>query len=150
MIEFEDGLVIEHGAGDGDQTVGGGAQGAGMAVSTGSKGGILGFADGIALHGDACPVIDGVARAIVSGQATDDDRALARTPGDGGGTAQAAQGVVVSAPQGIEGFCKQRGENDPGEEMMVGETIRSALPSACPSALRAPGQAEGKRQRRCT
>ena len=37
-----------------------------------------------------------------------------------------------------------------GEETMVGETIRPALPSACPSALRAPGQAEGRWQpRRC-
>ena len=36
---------------------------------------------------------------------------------------------------------------DPGEEMMVGETIRPALPSACPSTLCAPGQAEGTWQR---
>ena len=48
------GLGSEHGAGDREQAVGDGPQGAGMAVAAGAKGGVLGLADGIALDRDPC------------------------------------------------------------------------------------------------
>ena len=52
----------------------------------------------------------------------------ARAPGDRGGTAQAAQGMVVTAPQRIEGFCEQRGEDDPADSGKGGQDRHVVLP----------------------
>ena len=143
VFGIEGGLVFKHGTGDGDEPVGDGSQGTGMALAAGTEGGVFGTAGWVALHGDARPVVDGVAQAVVRGEAADNDHALARAPGDRGGAAQAAQGMAVPAPQRIEGFCEQRGEDDPADSGTMGPIA----PSGWPCALRAPGQPEGACQR---
>ncbi len=65
------------------------------------------------LHGDARPMVDGVAQADVSGLSHKNDFALARSLGDWRDARQASQGVVISPSQRIRGFCEQRGEDDP-------------------------------------
>ena len=120
------GLVFQHGAGDGDEPVGDGSQGTGMAAGT--VGGVFGTAGWGALHGDACPVVDGVAQAALCGEAAVADHAFARAAGDRSGAAQAVQGMVVSAPRRIEGFCEQRGEDD---SATPGRKARIAM-SRCP------------------
>ena len=112
MIGREDGPVFEHGAGDGDRPVGDGPQGAGMAVAAGSKGGIPGFADRIALHSDACPVMDGVAQTIVSGQSRTTIVLLPGRLATGAVPHRQRKARQSLAPQGIECFCEQRGEDD--------------------------------------
>ena len=128
VFGIEGGLVFEHGTGDSDKPVSDGSQGTGMAVAAGTEGGVFGTAGWVALHGDARPVVNGVAQAVVRGEAADNDHALARAPGDRGGAAQAAQGMVVPAPQRIEGFCEQRGEDDPADSGKGGQDRHVVLP----------------------
>ena len=60
-------LGSEHGAGDREQAVRDGPQGAGMAVAVGAKSGVLGLADGVALDRDPRPVVDCIAKAGMGG-----------------------------------------------------------------------------------
>ena len=82
MVLVEDGLVIEHGTGDGEQAVGDGAEGTGMTMAALAQGAILFSASGIVLYGDPGPVIDGVGEAPVGCQAADHDLALTGASGD--------------------------------------------------------------------
>ena len=75
--------VSEHGAGDGQEPVGDGAESACMGMTTASQGGVLGAAGLVVLHGDACPVVDGVRETRMAGVAPDDDPALAGSLRDG-------------------------------------------------------------------
>jgi hypothetical protein len=58
-------------------------------------------------------VVHGVGEPVVTGLSPDNNAALARSLGDWGDSCQTAQGGVVTSLQGIEGFCQQRGEDDP-------------------------------------
>ena len=49
----------------------------------------------------------------MAGLSSCDDAALARPLGNGRDAGQTAQGGVIASLQGIEGFCEQRGEDDP-------------------------------------
>ena len=57
-------------------------------------------------------MIHGVREPVVAGLPPDNDPALAGSLGDRRNSCQTAQCGVVTPLQGIEGFCKQRGEDD--------------------------------------
>src|SRR6516164_7022551 len=65
------------------------------------------------LHGDTCPMIHSVGEPVMTGLPPHDNAALAGTLGDRRDACQTAQSGVISSLQGIEGFCQQRGEDDP-------------------------------------
>ena len=143
MFGIEHGLVFEHGAGE--QAVWDGSQGSGVPVAAVAEGGVFGAACGIVLHGDVRPMIDGVAEPEVSGEAADDDLALAGAFGDRGDARQAPEGMVVSSLQGIEGLCEQRGEDDPADSWQGSEDRLVALLRPLPRrALPVVGEALGE------
>ncbi|KPL51899.1 hypothetical protein ABB55_06390 [Prosthecomicrobium hirschii] len=76
-------------------------------------------------------MVDGVGEALMGGLSTLDDLGLARSFGDRCDPAQAAQRVIISALQGLPGFCQQRGEDDPSDARQGSEdrhvTLRPAL-----------------------
>ena len=124
---IEEGLISEHGAGDGKQSIGDGSQRSGVAVSPGPKGGIALAADGIVLDGDAGPVVKGGSQPNVAGLTHDDETAFAAPAGNGGGAGQGAQGLVISFPQGRRGFCEQRGEDGPPDSGHGKQDVHVAL-----------------------
>src|SRR5882724_3883441 len=69
----------------------------------------------IELSCGACPMVDGVAQAVLAGQAPDDERVLAASAGDGSDAAEGAQGVIVSGFERLGGLGEQRGEDDPSD-----------------------------------
>ena len=82
VVWIEEGLALKHGAGDGEQSIGDGSEGAGVAVAALAESGVLGPAGRVVLHGEARPMVDGVAQAAVCGEAPDDDLAFAGALGD--------------------------------------------------------------------
>jgi hypothetical protein len=104
---------FQHGAGDVEEAVCDGSQGSAVAVASTSQGGVFRSAFGVALNSDAGPVVHGVGEAVMAGLSSCDDAALARPLGNGRDAGQTAQGGVIASLQGIEGFCEQRGEDDP-------------------------------------
>src|SRR5438552_6862379 len=70
---------------------------------------------GIALNGDARPVMDGVLQPFVAGMAADHEALFAAAPGDWSRACQGPQGVVISSAQRLRGLGEQRGENDPAD-----------------------------------
>ncbi len=143
VVWIEEGLVLQHGAGDGEQSIGDGSQRAGMAVATLAESGVLGLADRVELYGDARPMVERIAEAAVCGETSDDDLAFSGALGDRRHATKASQGMVVSPLQGFEGLCEQRGENDPTDSGQGCEDRRVALlggvarlgVSACGEAL---------------
>ena len=124
---IEGGAGFEHGAGNVEQAVGDRSEGAGVAVTSASQGGVFGAACWVVLNGSACPMVHGVGQAAVAGVSPDDHAALAGALGDGRDSCQTAQGGVISPLQGIEGFCKQRGEDDPSHSRQGCEDLHVML-----------------------
>ena len=124
---IEGGSGFEHGAGDVEEAVGDRSQGAAMAVTSASEGGVFGAASGIVLNGDARPMVHGVGEPVMAGLSSDDDAALARPLGDRRDSCQTAQGGVISPLQGIAGFCEQRGEDDPSHSRQGCEDLHVML-----------------------
>src|SRR5262245_40636726 len=85
---IDGGLASEQDAGEEQQAVCDGAQGACVAMSTLAQLGIALFAVRVALNSPARPLIDSVGQAPIAGQPTDDDAAFAAAPGDGCDAAQ--------------------------------------------------------------
>src|SRR5215475_1494325 len=83
VSRIEETPALEHGAGNGEQTVADGAQGPTVAVASLAQFGVAAPAGGIELGGNAGPVIQGLGQALVAGQATDDEAGLAAALGDG-------------------------------------------------------------------
>lgn len=104
---------LEHGAGDGEQAVGDGAQRAAMGVAALSEFAVTGMAAGAALGADPGPIIDGGVQPELACMANEDDPPLSAAAGDGCEARQAAQGMVVSPLQGLGGLDEKRGEDDP-------------------------------------
>ena len=77
--------------------------------------GVAGAAAGVVLGGDPGPMIDGRAQPHLAGLAHEDDAALAAAACDGRDAGEAAQGVLVSALQGLGSLGEQRGEDDPAD-----------------------------------
>ena len=98
-----------------------------MTVTSASQGGVLRTASKVVLNGDACPMIHGVGEPVMAGLSSDDDATLARPLGDRRDSCQTAQGGVVTSLQGIEGFCKQRGEDDPSHSRQGCEDLHVML-----------------------
>src|SRR5690349_15838870 len=92
-----------------------------MAVAAGAKSRIFRLASWIVLHGDARPMVDGVAQADVGGLAHEHDAALARSLGDGSHTRQASKRSIVSPLQGLDGLGQQRGEDNPSDSRQRSE-----------------------------
>src|ERR1700680_1327910 len=115
VVGIEQRLALEQRAQQVEQAISDAAQGAAMAVTATAQLGVAATADRIMLHVDARPMIDGVLQPLVAGAAADDEALLAAAHGDRGGARQAAQGVVVSAPQRLWGLGEQRGEIDPAD-----------------------------------
>ncbi len=82
MVGIEEGLVLQHGAGDREQSIGDGSEGAGMAVAALAQSGVLGPAGRVVLDGDARPMVGRIAQAAVCGEAPDDDLAFSGALGD--------------------------------------------------------------------
>ena len=104
-----------------------------MAVTSAAQSCVFGPANAVVLHGNPRPMVHGVGQALVAGLSSDHDQALARPLGDWRDSGQTAQGGVVTSLQGIEAFCKQRGENDPSHSRQGCEDLRVMLPS-CPGS----------------
>src|SRR3954453_7889910 len=105
-----------------------------MTVATGAKSRVFRLASRVVLHGDARPMLDGVAQTNVGGLAHEHEAALAGSLGDGSDARQTAKCLVVSPLQGLEGLGDQRGEDnssDPGKDRRI-VTSRGSGP--CPSA----------------
>src|SRR3546814_3727031 len=69
-------LGPEHGAEHGEQAIGDGAQGAGMAMAALTQAAVFGAASGIALQGGQSPMIGGILEAAAGRQATHDEFAF--------------------------------------------------------------------------
>ena len=113
MVWIEEGFVLQHGAGDGEQAICNGSERSSVAVTALAESGVFGLADRIVLYGDARPMVERVAEAAVCGETSDDDLAFSGALGDRRHATQTSQSMVVSPLQGIEGLCEQRGEDDP-------------------------------------
>src|SRR5208283_2549954 len=98
-----------------------------MAVTSASKCGVFRAATGVMLNGDARPMVHGVGEPIMAGLSSDHDAALSRSLGDRCDPGQTAQGGVISSLQGIEGFCEQRGEDDPSHSRQGCEDLHVML-----------------------
>src|SRR5512146_312015 len=123
----EGGSCPEHGTSDVEEAVCDRSQGASMAMSPGAQGGVLGAAYGIVLCGDAGPMVDGVGEPLMAGISAQHEAAFAGPPGDGCDACKAAQGVIISALQGIRSLCQQRGEDDPPDSRQGGEDVGVTL-----------------------
>jgi hypothetical protein len=121
------GAGSQHGAGDVEQAIGDRAQGASVIVTAASQRSVFSAAFGVVLHGDACPVVHGVGKARIAGITSEHDPAFARAPGDGRNPCQTAQSGVISSPQRIGTFCKQRGEDDPSHSHQGCEDLHVTL-----------------------
>ena len=88
-----------------------------MAVTTTSERSVFSPALCVVLHSDARPVVHGVGEPVMTGLPSDNNAALARPLGDGRDSCQTAQGGIVLSLKGIEGFCQQRGEDDPSQNV---------------------------------
>ena len=86
-----------------------------MTVAAGAKGHVFRLASWVVLHGDARPVVDGVAQADVRGLAHEHDAALAGSLGDGSHPRQTAKRSIISPLHGLEGLGQQRGEDNPSD-----------------------------------
>src|SRR6516165_1151095 len=123
----EEGACFQHGAGDIEEAVGDRSQGAAMAVTATSEHGVFGSALWVNLHRDARPMVRGIGEPIIAGLSSDDNAAFARTLGNWRDSCQTAQGGVVASLQGIEGFCEQRGEDDPSHSWRGCEDLHVML-----------------------
>ena len=70
-LRVVEGAVFEHGAGDGEEPVADGAQGAAVGVTPGAEGAVARLAEGVVERGDAGPVVEGVAEFVLDGEAAD-------------------------------------------------------------------------------
>ena len=104
MGGIKQGVVLQQGAGDGEQAVGDGAQGAAVAVPATTQCGVAAATGLVMLDSDARPMIERVLQPLVTGITADDEAGLAGAPGYRCHTGQAAQGVIVSAPQRLPGL----------------------------------------------
>ena len=104
-----------------------------MAVTSASQGGVFRAASGVMLNGDARPVVHGVGEPVMAGLSSYHDAALARPLGDRRDPCQTAQGGVISSLQSIEGFCEQRGEDDPSHSRQGCEDRHVMLLSSVPA-----------------
>ena len=86
-----------------------------MTVTAGAKSRVFCLASRVVLHGDAGPVVDGVAQADVGGLAHEHDAALAGALGDGSHPRQASKRSIVAPLQGLEGLGQQRGKDNPSD-----------------------------------
>lgn len=68
MFWIEGCLAFEHGASDGEQTVGNTAQGAALAMTALAQFGVAGAAAGVVLDGDAGPMVYGGAQPQMTGR----------------------------------------------------------------------------------
>ena len=128
------GLGSEHGAGDREQAVRDGTQGAGMAVAAPAKGGVLGLADGVELDRAPRPVVDCIAKAGVGGHAAHDELVFAGSPSDGRNARETSQGLVVPARQRLGRLGEQRGEDGLTDSGQGGEDRHVALPAGLAGA----------------
>src|SRR5208282_3315229 len=123
----ESGPGLQHGAGDIEKAVGDRSQGSAMAVTSASEGGIFRAASGVALNCDARPMVHGVGESVMASLSSHHYAALARPLGDRRDPCQTAQGGVISSLQSIQGFCEQRGEDDPSHSRQGCEDLHVML-----------------------
>src|SRR3546814_9198989 len=106
-------LGPEHGAEHGEQAVGDGAQGTGMAMAALAQAAVFGAASGIALQGGQSPMIGDILEAAAGGQATHAALAFTGLSGDRGDATQASQARVISPSPGIPSLCAPRRPGHP-------------------------------------
>src|SRR5689334_1342930 len=116
-----------------------------MAMAAGAKSRIFRLASWVVLHGDARPMVDGIAQADVGGLAHEHDAALARSLGDGSHTRQTSKRSIVSPLQGLESLGQQRGEHNPSDSRQRSEDRHIArLGPLPPGPLLRTGEALGE------
>src|SRR3954464_6209128 len=103
-----------------------------MTVAAGAKGRVFRLASRVVLHGDAGPVVDGIAQADVGGLAHEHDATLAGSLGDGSYARQASKRLVVSPLQGLERLGKQRSEDNPSDPWQRWRIVTSHGSGLCP------------------
>jgi hypothetical protein len=107
--------AAQHCAGDGEQSIADGAQSTIVGLAALAQG-VVAFANGwIELGCGARPMIEGIAQAVLAGEAPDNEGMLAASAGDGSDAAERAQGIVVSGFERLGGLGEQRGEDDPSD-----------------------------------
>src|SRR3546814_11315414 len=89
-------LGPEHGAEHGEQAVGDGAQGTGMAMAALAQAAVFGAGSGIALQGRHRPMIDDIMEAAADGEGTHDDVAFTGQYGTRGTDTPESHTVVIS------------------------------------------------------
>jgi len=109
-----------------------------MAVTSASEGGIFRAASGVALNCDARPMVHGVGESVMASLSSHHYAALARPLGDRRDPCQTAQGGVISSLQSIEGFCEQRGEDDPSHSRQGCEDLH-VICFLCPGPFSSEG-----------
>src|SRR3546814_17039009 len=92
-------LGPEHGAEHGEQAVGDGAQGTGMAMAALAQAAVFGAASGIALQGGQSPMLGDILEAAAGGQATHDELAFTGLSCYRGYATQASQDVVIRSEE---------------------------------------------------
>jgi hypothetical protein len=85
------GAVAKHRASDIEQPIADRAEGTCVAVTALSQSRVLRAAATIVLHGEPCPVVEGIPEPRITGESSRDDTAFAGTPGDGSGATQGPQ-----------------------------------------------------------
>ena len=140
----EEGAAFQHGTGDVEEAVCDRAERTSMAMTSAAQSGIFGSALAVVLNGRSRPMVHGVGEPVVACLPSNDDTTLARPFGDRRNSCQTAQGGVIPSLQGIEGFCEQRGEDDPSHSRQGCEDFRVTLlllPRLCIlDRKEAPGQ----------
>ncbi len=109
-----------------------------MAVAALPQGSVLGSADGVVLRGHARPMIGRFPQTRMNGLAAHDPSVFAGTPGHGGHPAQTSQSGVISAPDRIEGFREQGGQDDSADAGQGGEDRHVPARSLGPRRRLAP------------
>src|SRR5262245_36876789 len=112
VVGIEGGLASQQDAGEEQQAVGDGAQGACVAMSALAQLGVASFALRVTLDSAARPLIESLGQAPIAGQPADDDAAFAAASGDGCDAAQGARGGVVSLAPRHAGRRGQAGGAD--------------------------------------
>ena len=118
---------FEHGTSDVEEAIGDRSQCAAMTMTAPTQRCVLRATGPVVLHSDTRPVVHGVRQSLVASLSPNDDDTLSGALCDGRDSRQTAQCGVVTSLQGIEGFCKQRGEDDPSHSRQGCEDLRVML-----------------------
>lgn len=103
MVGIKEDLALQQGAGEQEQAIADGPQGAAVAMAALAQRGVSLAAGRIALGRDARPMVEGPLQSLVAGQAAWGDASLAAAARHRGDAGQGAQDGVFSALHSLPG-----------------------------------------------